>query len=57
MASALELAINYDAIPLSKSIAKSIENDHRKIKAYDDWGTDLDNIVDPRTGYTALMVS
>ena len=54
--STLELAMSYDAIPLSKRVRSALENKTEKVKAYDNWGTDLDKIVDPNTGFTALMV-
>jgi hypothetical protein len=56
MATALENAMEYNAIPLSKRIEHSINNTDAKIKSYDNWGTDMDLIVDPDTGFTALMV-
>lgn len=49
--------MEYNAIPLSRRIARELEGNPSKIKSYDNWGADMDAVVDPDTGFTALMVS
>jgi hypothetical protein len=52
-----ELALENDTIPLAKRIEHSMQGRTGKIKTYDHWGSDMDVITDPNTGFTALMVS
>jgi ankyrin repeat protein len=52
-----EMALENDTIPLAKRIEASIGGRTGKVKTYDHWGSDMDAISDPNTGFTALMVA
>lgn len=52
----LELAMDNETIPLAKRVEIGMQGKTGKIRTYDHWGSDMDAIQDPTTGFTALMV-